>query len=181
LFLMVKMHLGLHPWLRTSPLPVTHAGIGNRPGHSPGPFGHSTGATSCRTSGSRRVLLPSRPLRTVRESCPLTRLKQTTCIGRLRLRTISRFGGPFAEPRFASNFSSDQQPSRPSLGGSPGPRQPPFGVGQCPIHQVMTSPCLSAGGLRFWDRPVPAEEFRLPCGWPTGRARLHRGYHVPHQ
>ena len=26
LFSMVKMHLGLHPWLRTAPLRVTHAG-----------------------------------------------------------------------------------------------------------------------------------------------------------
>jgi hypothetical protein len=36
------------------------------------------------------------------------------------------------------------------------------------IRPVMSSRCLSAGGLRFLDHPVPAEEFGLPCGRLTG-------------
>src|SRR5262249_26116158 len=37
-----------------------------------------------------------------------------------------------------------------------------------PIHRVMDSPCLSAGGLRFWDHPVPTEGVSLPCRRLTG-------------
>jgi hypothetical protein len=33
----------------------------------------------------------------------------------------------------------------------------------------MTSRCLSADSLRFWDHPVPAGSLRRPCGWPTGQ------------
>jgi hypothetical protein len=48
----------------------------------------------------------------------------------------------------------------------------------------MTSPCLSAGGLRFLGRPVPAAGLGRPSEdrpayWH--RARPHRGCHVPHQ
>jgi hypothetical protein len=32
----------------------------------------------------------------------------------------------------------------------------------------MISPCLSAAGLRFWEHPVPAEDFRLAYAQPTG-------------
>jgi len=46
---MARTPLGLYPWLRTPPLPVTHAGIGNRHGHLPGSHDHSPGAASCRT------------------------------------------------------------------------------------------------------------------------------------
>src|SRR5262249_35920713 len=53
-----------------------------------------------------------------------------------------------------------------------------------PIHRVMVSPCLSAGGLRFWGRPAPAGELggpRDPLTGPVRRARPQRGYHVPHR
>ena len=47
---MVRTSLGGYPWLRTSPLPGRHAGIGNRQGHSPRSCDHSPIATSCRTT-----------------------------------------------------------------------------------------------------------------------------------
>jgi hypothetical protein len=45
----------------------------------------------------------------------------------------------------------------------------------------MTSRCLSAGGLRFLDRPVPAAEFRRSCDWPTTQGGPQRDCHVPHR
>lgn len=46
----------------------------------------------------------------------------------------------------------------------------------------MDSRCLSAGGVRFLGRPVPAGGFGLPYGRLTGRdpVRPQRGCHVPH-
>jgi hypothetical protein len=32
----------------------------------------------------------------------------------------------------------------------------------------MISRCLSTGGLRFLEHPIPTEELSLPCGWATG-------------
>lgn len=71
---------------------------------------------------------------------------------------------------------------RPSFfTGSPGPRQHPFGSGQLPLsgrlcgtigggadHAVPSSRFLSAAGIRFLDRPVPAGELGLPRGRRTG-------------
>jgi hypothetical protein len=62
----------------------------------------------------------------------------------------------------ASNFSLDEYPSHRSLGGAPGPRQPPFSAGISvvgPICPVMFSCCLSVGSLRFLILPVPTKEF----------------------
>src|SRR5262249_13723547 len=39
----------------------------------------------------------------------------------------------------------------------------------------MDSPCLSAGGLRFWDHPVPTEGLSLPCGRLTGAGQTSMG------
>ena len=49
--------------------------------------------------------------------------------------------------------------SSPLTGWSPAPRQPPCGVGMCPIRPVMDSRCLSADGVRFWEHRV----LRGPC------------------
>lgn len=62
-----------------------------------------------------------------------------------------------------------QTSPRPS-GGSPDPRQPPFGVGTSPIHRVMCSPRLSAGGLRFLGHRFPLRCCALlASGLPAGR------------
>src|SRR5579871_5409360 len=71
------------------------------------------------------------------------------------------------------------------MGGSPAPRQPPFGARiSAPengsIRPVMDSRCLSADGIRFLGLPAPSGELDLPCGRLTGCARPHRGFHVPH-
>jgi hypothetical protein len=36
------------------------------------------------------------------------------------------------------------------------------------IHRVISSPCLSAGGIGFLDHPVPAAGLGRPCGRLTG-------------
>jgi hypothetical protein len=57
----------------------------------------------------------------------------------------------------AANFCLSWQPSQTLTGGSPDPRQRPFGPGPTArIHWVMVSPCLSAGGVRSLGLPVPA-------------------------
>jgi len=91
----------------------------------------------------------------------------------------------------AANLSRDALPSQRIAGGLPGPRQPPFGVGIRPIHRVMSSPCLSAGGLRFLDHPVPlgsraflAVGLLMGCGGertPVPSSDPKRGFHVPRQ
>lgn len=61
-----------------------------------------------------------------------------------------------------------QASPRPS-GGSPDPRQPPFGVGTSPIHRVMGFLRLSAGGLRFLGHRFPLRSCALlASGLPTG-------------
>jgi hypothetical protein len=60
------------------------------------------------------------------------------------------------------------------------PTSAPFRVGYYPSQPVMASRCLSAAGLRVLRPPFPTEEFGCPCGWLTGEARPHWGYHVPH-
>jgi hypothetical protein len=60
------------------------------------------------------------------------------------------------------------------------PTSAPFRVGYYPIQPVRSSRCLSAAGLCFLRPPFPTEEFGCPCGWLTGDARPHWGYHVPH-
>jgi hypothetical protein len=52
----------------------------------------------------------------------------------------------------------------------PASRLHSFEFGICPIRPVITSRCLSAGGIRFLKHPIPAEELTLPCGWATGLA-----------
>jgi hypothetical protein len=65
----------------------------------------------------------------------------------------------------ASNVSLDLQSLHRSLDGSPGPRQPPFGVGCARSTGVGISRTFRRGGIRFLGLPVPPEEFGCPCGW----------------
>ena len=95
-------------------------------------------------------------------------------------RMMHRPFGPFARVFSASNLPAGSEPSQRSLGKTPAPRQRPFGLAIRPIRRVMDSPCLSAAGLRFWERPVPAEEFGLAYAWLTAHRGPHRGYRVPH-
>ena len=83
----------------------------------------------------------------------------------------------------ASNLSLGWHPSRRTSGGSPDPRQQPFGSGQLALSAgLWISPCLSACGLRFLDLPVPAGVLRRPLrsAYCRRRGRPHRGCHVPH-
>ena len=56
------------------------------------------------------------------------------------------------------------------------PASAPFQVGYCPIQPVMASRCLSAAGLRFLDRPIPTEDFRRSCVWPTDLDQTSLGF-----
>jgi len=40
----------------------------------------------------------------------------------------------------------------------------------------MASRCLSAAGLRFLDRPIPTEDFRRSCVWPTDLDQTSLGF-----
>jgi len=57
----------------------------------------------------------------------------------------------------------------------------PFRGGYCPIRRVMSSPCLSAAGLRLLAVLCPLWR------WPSltigllDRSRPQRGFHVPHR
>ena len=80
------------------------------------------------------------------------------------------------QPSAASNIHRDESSSLRPMAGSPVARQHPFGLGMSPIQQVMSSPCLSAAGIRFLQRPVPAAGLAFPCGRVTGlTARPRRG------
>ena len=50
----------------------------------------------------------------------------------------------------------------------PAPRLHSFEFGISHVRLVMISHCLSAGGFRFLEHPIPAEGLYLPCGWSTG-------------
>jgi len=103
----------------------------------------------------------------------------------------------------ASNFSCGSQPFHDLSETATRSTSAAFQRGylaSCNLSSRFTR-CLSAAGIRFLDHPVPAEEFRLPCGWPTASTflalvssltqatfyesfaevspdRLHRDYHV---
>jgi len=100
------------------------------------------------------LLRPS-PLRTVRTTCTVHGSSKLP--GRYAASDCAHAGWPRASRRSssqsaslvrlqgsASNLSFDVQSSPRPSGGSPGRRQPPFGVGICPIHPVMASRRLSA-------------------------------------
>jgi len=73
----------------------------------------------------------------------------------------------FSQPLGGFTFSISEAPCSTSA---------PFQVRQCPIQPVMTSRCLSAAGLRFLEHPIPPEDFRHPCVWPTDRGQTPLGF-----
>lgn len=79
----------------------------------------------------------------------------------------------------AQLFHPCSEPSILISSGTTCSKSAPFRVGYHPIHRVMVSPGLSAGGLRFFEHPLPAREL----GWsydslslvrhPVGLTRYH--------
>ncbi len=67
-------------------------------------------------------------------------------------------------------------------GGSPSPRQQPFGLGIALSGGLCVPLAFRRAGIRFSDSPVPAGYSAVPCGWPTAKADSpHRGFRVPHE
>ena len=94
--------------------------------------------------------------------------------------------GPFAGPwRGRIQLAPSAFPTHPAVvGESARPTSAAFRRGpRGPIHRVMPSPCLWAGGVRFLGHPVPAAAWAVlpkivrPTGTP---ARPQRGCRVPH-
>ena len=73
----------------------------------------------------------------------------------------------FSQPLGGFTFSSSEASCSTSA---------PFQVGQCPIQPVMTSRCLSAAGFRFLEHPIPTEDFRRSCVWPTDLGQTPLGF-----
>ena len=85
-------------------------------------------------------------------------------------------GIPALFAAFCCIHNRDESSFLRPVAGSPVARQHPFGSGMSPIQQVMSTPCLSAAGVRLLQLPIPAEGLALPCGRVTGKqARPQRG------
>lgn len=66
-------------------------------------------------------------------------------------------------------------------GGSPSPRQQPFGLGKALSGGLWFPLAFRRAGIRFSDSPVPAGYSAVPCGRPTAVASSpHRGFRVSH-
>src|SRR5262249_50579314 len=86
-----------------------------------------------------------------------------------------RPSGPFAAPECCIELVPRFAPLKSYLGVSTRPTAAAFWPRpRGPIHRVMDSPCLSAGGLRFLGHRVPAAGLGLPSEdrrayWPVGQ------------
>lgn len=79
----------------------------------------------------------------------------------------------------AQLFQPCSEPSILFSSGTTCSKSAPFRGGYVPIHRVMVSPGLSAGGFRFFEHPLPARELGLPYDLlsldrhPIGLTRYH--------
>ena len=80
----------------------------------------------------------------------------------------------------AQLFHPCSELSRLISSGTTCSKSAPFRVGYHPIHRVMVSPGLSAGGFRFFEHPLPARDLGSSYDWLSLRQTPYRAYQVSH-
>jgi hypothetical protein len=83
-------------------------------------------------------------------------------------------------PRLASNLSHDEQPSYRSVGGLPGPRQHPFGLGITLSSRLWLPRAFRPLAFASWLILCPLETSATLTSSLLTWIRLHGGSHVPH-
>ena len=79
----------------------------------------------------------------------------------------------------AQLFQPCSEPSHLISSGTTCSKSASFRVGYDPIHRVMVSPGLAAGGFRFFEHPLPVRDLGLSYDWlspirhPIGLTRYH--------